>query len=275
MNKLVTCVYLNLYKTVLGGRPPAFKVRYLNGLVNLKSNSLQKVVYTSSSTLDCIVNFVEKNTNREEFNKYSFKTFELENYKYYKNICNLQQTSKAVSSDRCITLQWSKFDFMNNETNEENEFVFWVDAGLISPVLFPSSVYDKSHLNILSDKYFANLTQNIKEKCYCIAGDRSNGYLHFAPSHLMKLKNFNLHPIGGFFGGRSCELKQALNRYSDLVDQHIRNELLYSEETLLEIDFLNHEHNYFTDSFDSWHHEDTKRYDSTKKQFYKTFLQYK
>ena len=93
---------------------------------------------------------------------------------------------------------------MLNHINED-EYTWWIDAGLVCDHLFPSKYVSKLEdaKNVFSDDFFTNLKNRVNDKIYFICGDRNNFYAHGKPDRQYFDSNFQerYHPIAGFFGG--------------------------------------------------------------------------
>jgi len=275
MNKLVTAIYLGLFNTEYGGRPPAWRTRYFNGIIQLKNNNFQKIVYTSSKLSSDIQAYINKNCTVEQANLFTVKVFELDQFVHHSKIIEIKQAQNIKHNiDRCIHVQWLKFWLLNKEL-EANNYVFWIDAGLIDHILFPCSTY-KNLTNIINQTYLENLIKRINDKTFIITGDRNKGFTGpTGPPSLKSLKNYNLHPIGGFFGGLSTSLEKTIKRYELIIEQYLNNKTLYFEEAVMEDDFLHNTDEYIFDTFDTWYHENTKWFNQKQlekiKSFHKVF----
>jgi hypothetical protein len=157
MNKLVSGIFLGLYRTDKGGRPNAWKERYYSGVAHLKDNSFQKVIYITPGLKDELERFLTKECSKEQLDRYTLKPFDLNNIKYHGDITRVRETTGgAPQPDRCIHVQWGKFEFLANEAQDANN-VFWIDAGLISNVLFPKRIYPDRASEVVSDKFLSDV----------------------------------------------------------------------------------------------------------------------
>jgi hypothetical protein len=280
---IISGFFTNLYGTEFGGRPNAYKKRYLFGLASLASNSQKKIIYTSPNDRDELTDFLKKTLSIPEFKRYVIKPFYLTNQTFHPSIIILKKEFGYLS-DRCLQIQYGKFQWiMECIKEEEDNYTWWVDAGLISNHLFPNIYVEniESSKNISSDNFFNQLVTKADGKTYFICGDRSNGYAHSLPNQKYFDKGYQtkLHPIGGFFGGNSLFLNNFLLKCNLKIGQTLHDKVLYSEEVIMEIILSETIENCSFDIFTTWRHEESsefKRLNSLDccKSFYKNFIAY-
>jgi hypothetical protein len=282
---IVTCYYSNLNGTIFGGRPKSFSGRYLNGILKLSNNSQKKIIYTSKNDFNELKNFLTQKIDEEKMSLYDIKIFELNNQKFHTQIKKLKNQIGYVG-DRCLEIQYGKFEFLLNELKNNNDYVWWVDAGLIDEHLFPIEyIEDLNKYNLFNDSFFNGLSKKIDNKILLFCGDRENYYLHGTPDKKYFTKNYQnkYHPIGGFFGGHSNSLKSFLNSCNEKIENVLTDGKLYSEEIIMEIVFSEEIKNFYYDSFTTWVHEkrgvylkynedDKKFFSKNHKPFYRLFL---
>ena len=250
MNKLVTCVYLGLYNTYKGGRPGAFRDRYIQGILSLKNNTYQKVIYTDQNMSGILLDHLNRNCTEEQIKLYDIKIFDIDKCKYSQDITRLlQDGSNTFPRDRSIHVQWAKFHFLQAESENADQ-LYWIDAGLISPTLFPKNIIPDNAANVITDTYLNNLIDKVKDKMYVLVGDRHNGFN--GPG----FRENRYHPVGGFFGGSATAVKNALSQFDQLQSEYINKHKLIFEEAIMETCFYNNMGDYMYDVFDSWYHED-------------------
>ena len=161
MNKIVTAIFGELWDTKYGGRPKQWKLRYLNGILRFKNNNFKKIIYTSDTEAESIRVFLRRELTSTELELYTVKIYNFQSYYRHDQILELLQLeiNKGIPPDRSIHIQWLKFEFLNKEA-ETGSYVYWVDAGLIDPILFPDSVYTQS-FEMLNEKYLTGLNAKI------------------------------------------------------------------------------------------------------------------
>lgn len=282
---IVSCYYTNLLSTKFGGRPISFKRRYLDGIARMATNNLNKVIYTSSHDESELKEHLKNKLSEESLEKFEIKIFELEDQKYHSTIQRLKDINGYIN-DRCLEIQYGKFDFLLNEIklNKEEKYFWWIDAGLIDKHLFTNKIIDNLNVyNVLNDNFFNTLKLNIVDKLFFICGDRDKGYLHKKPSTKFFSSNYQgrLHTIGGFFGGESNNLIKFCENFNKKVSEVLNQDTLYSEEMIMEIIFSENIKDCVYKTFVSWRHEDSKKikdvkednkFLNSKESFYKCFL---
>jgi hypothetical protein len=276
MKKLVSAIYLNYNRTPKGGRPFLWKDRYINGIANLRNNSYQKIIYTDGD--ERILNQLNKTLSAkcsdDELKLFEIKTFDINKCKFSSQLDDLgPKENRDPLAQRCPHVQYAKIDFLYKESLS-SEFAFWIDAGLISPNLFPKRLVPSAETEIITDKYLTSLESRIKDKLYFICGNRHRGFSGPSPN------SYQYHPIGGFFGGSkiACDFLSSkyssiaqsfLNEGTVLAEQGVMEEMLY-ENIRAEGDEI------IFDIFESWYHEDhmVKQGAQAKNiKFYKVFCE--
>lgn len=281
---IVTCYYINENNNFLGGRPKSYSFRYLNGILKLSENNQKKVIYTSQNNFEVLKNFLYERLDENKLSLYEIKIFDLTKQKFHERIQKLKGVIGYVN-DRCLEIQYGKFEFLLNElnNNENEEYLWWVDAGLINEHLFPKKyIINLNDYNIFNDIFFVKLKEKINKKLFFICGDRENQYLHGKPDIKFFNKNYQhrYHPVGGFFGGERNLLNIFLSECNKKIDLVLNNDKLYSEEIIMEIVFSENIENYQYDTFTTWKHEERgldlkiyeKDFEKNYKSYYTTFL---
>lgn len=259
---IISGVFTELFKTKFGGRHGYFKQRYFQGLVNLGGNTQKKVVYVKPEDMDKLVEVLTNNLTEEEYKRYTLIPFDLNDQTYSERILELRE-KYGYLNDRCLHVQYGKFQWLLNHMDED-DYVWWIDAGLVCDHLFPTE-YVKNiggPKNVFSDEYFEYVKDKTGEKCYFICGDRHRYYAHGKPNKIFFDSNHQdrYHPIGGFFGGKNDSLKEFLNVANNKIEKVLNEEVLYSEEIIMEIVFSEKKETCVFDDFTTWRHEQSPDY---------------
>ena len=209
---IISGIFTDLINTKFGGRHGYFKQRYYQGLVNLGGNTQKKIVYVKPEDLEKVTEILTNKLTKDEFERYSLIPFDLNDQTYSERILELREKNGYLN-DRCLHVQYGKFQWMLNHINED-EYVWWIDAGLICDHLFPTKYVDtlEKSKSIFSDEFFKSLIKRVNNKNYFICGDRHNYYAHGKPDKIYFDNNFQerYHPIAGFFGGHKNNMKNFL-----------------------------------------------------------------
>jgi hypothetical protein len=256
MKKLVSAIYLNFNQTTKGGRPYVWRDRYIDGVANLRNNKYKKVIYTDGDQkiLGQLNSKLNSVCSKDELNLFEIKTLDIDECEFSSRLDQLMPKEKKRPLDqRCPHVQYAKIDFIKRESID-SEFTFWIDAGLISPNLFPRRLVPHSETEVITDDYLSLLESRIKDKLYFICGDRQGGFS--GPT----LKGYRYHPVGGFFGGSKPACDSLYSKYKSISLKFLEEGKVHPEQIIMEEMLLadNSSEDPFIlfDSFDSWYHED-------------------
>lgn len=279
MNKtlLVTCVYNNLYGSILGGRNGR-TLHYVKSLATITQTGQDIVVYTS----DLDKKILLQNERIRNYDKIRFIIYDLysdKNHQYYQN---KKSEYQLTNSDRCYEIMHNKAIWMGNHIDEGYENIYWIDAGLSHGGLFPTrfrgnDLYENYFNNSLfTPKIFENLNK-IKDKIVILGGNQSYHTFDISFSNLFEVPiKFidRYHIIGGFFGGDVSSVKNFSLRYSEVLNRMIDLNLLEKDEQLLTLLHNMYDSDFHLIEFTTWHHEesDMAKYNKPNEiYFYKIF----
>jgi len=224
--------------------------------------------------MDMVKDFVKSKVSNEEYNLYVFIPFDLKNQTFHKQIQEIKSINGYLK-DRCLEIQYGKLEWMLKHIDED-DYIWWIDAGLVSDHLFPYKYVKNFNdaKNIFNDEYFTKLKNKVGDKLYFVCGDRRRFYSHGAPKKEYFEKNYQnrYHPIGGFFGGKSNLMKDFIVNTNQKINTILNDNLLYSEEMIIEITFSENIEKCVYDDFTTWKHEDTKYFLDGDEDFKKEFL---
>lgn len=257
MKKLISAIYLNYNKTPKGGRPFVWKDRYIQGVVNLRNNKYKKVIYTDGDEriLQQLNSKLKSLCSEDEFNLFEIKTFDINECEFSSKLDEfMPKEDKPMIEQRCYHVQYGKIDFLKAES-QDSEYTFWIDAGLISPNLFPNRLVPGIESEIITDDYLSKLESRIKDRLYFVCGDREHGF--GGPS----IRKHRYHPVGGFFGGSKPACDLFCSKYKSVTSKFLEEGKVYPEQVIMEeilIDDPRDPENatIVFDAFDSWYHED-------------------
>ena len=192
--------------------------------------------------------------------------YDLYNTKYKDKINKRKNIEETKKSDRCIELQYSKFSWLLD--NSDNcEYIYWIDAGLCYSGLLPDK-YLKIDSNQVMDRYYSSdiftnnfinnlniLTQN---KMFVCAKENVLNYWDCGvPSkYFIDQYKSNYHIVGGLFGGKAEICRYISQQFDILANRVLDNEnVLYSEEQIFSCIFFNYFDSFIYKHFDIWWHE--------------------
>lgn len=259
---IISGIFTDLFNTPYGGRHTYFKARYYLGLAALGGNTQQKKIYIKPEDIEKVTEVLTNKLTEEEFNRYELIPFDLSEQTFSDRILALKEQIGYLG-DRCLHIQYGKLQWLKNHINED-DYLWWIDAGLICDHLFPSKyVRDFNDAkNVFSDDFFNQLKQRVNDKTYFICGDRHRYYAHGKPNEKYFESNYQnrYHPIGGFFGGQSNRLNEFIDVCNSKIDTILTDGVLYSEEIIMEIVFSEKKETCVYDDFTTWRHEESPDY---------------
>jgi hypothetical protein len=264
--KFITAIYSDLNGTEFGGRPNRFWHYRWSLLSLLKMTNADFVCYTSERELDELNNFFYKE-NGIDTNKLKIVISDLNSTKYSELINKYKDIEKAKKGDRCLEIQYMKFDWFNLE-DMSYDYYFWIDAGLSHCGLLPNKYlslkgnHNKGYYDteLFNNKLLNNLIKNTENKFTIITKENSRNYW----SGTVNSKHYinydrSYHVIGGLFGGKKKLWNEITSLFDDYLNKVTESDLnLYFEEHIMTLMYRNHEDLFYPYKFDTWWHEDEK-----------------
>ena len=262
--KFITAIYSDLYGTEFGGRPNRYW-HYRWSLISLmKMTNADFVCYTSEREYESLKKFFYTENGISE-SKLKLVVFDLNNNRYTNLINKYKDVEKAKLGDRCLEIQYMKFDWINME-DMSYDYYFWVDSGLSHCGLIPNrylsltGINNKGYYetNLFNNTLLKNLIINTGDKFTLIAKENDKNFWSGTVNQKhYKQYDRSYHIIGGLFGGKK-ELWETItsqfNEYLETVTESDNN--LYFEEHIMCLLYRNHEELFHTYKFDTWWHED-------------------
>lgn len=249
--KIVTAYWMDCQGNPFQGANPDRKIRYKGSLIShcLGSN-LPVVCYTHQR------NFDELNDIKLKYNlnNLELKILELTQVKFHKEINDIRTNSFDTDLDgRGPEIMWGKFDVIERELDGFDR-VYWVDAGLQHPGIFPwmySKVYDPNledfgipkewwaSLDVFnfSKLIDGNIYTKLDEICtnkivfVCSYGPQI-GY-PFLQKGILSHPFESPYPVGGMIGGDVKVLKKYIDLFWGYAKKMLDKESLCTEEVLM------------------------------------------
>jgi hypothetical protein len=274
---LVTCVYNNLYDTIIGGRHGR-NIHYQNSLITILNFNQDIVVYTSEEDKKYLL----ENDFIRNSEKIKFIIFDLFGDRYHSYYQKKIKDLNMVRPDRCNEIMHNKINWMNNHVNDGYDYIYWIDSGLSHGGLFPIKVRGSDSFNdwyknsLFTPKVIDNLNK-ISDKIVLLAANQINHVFEGFNSLDFIIQNEivgKYHIIGGLFGGKKELIPQLHQKYEEILTKMISLDSLLREEQILTL-LLNLDVQFFKLlEFTTWHHEDSdmaKYNKPNEKYFYKIF----
>ena len=280
--KFITCIYTKLNGTTFGGQLANRIHRYKFSLLALLNmTNADFLCYTSEEEIEDLQSFfyTEHNISKKQLN---IKIFDLDNTKLA-SLINKNKNITAVKSDyRCYEIQYSKFSWWWDE-DKSYDFYYWIDAGLSCIDLIPPKLLNQHHTAGLRKYYdcslfnnlFLNNLVNASDDKFLLLG-KENIQLCCSgtvPEKWYKNYDRSLHIIGGLFGGSVNMWDNIVTMFEDYTSKIVTEDnVLYYEELIMSIMYVDNSSNFNVIEFDSWHHADSGIHDKLffedKKSFY-------
>lgn len=233
------------------------KYRYLGSIKSHCENiKLPIICYTHKK------NVVELEDLKSKYNlsNLTIKIMELSDMKYHNRFMEIRNNGNQEELDgRGCEILWGKIQVIENELNDCDR-IFWIDAGLQHPGIFPwrfSKKYFKKedhdgyipnwHANfdvynfkdLLNDNTFIKLNCLTKNKIIilgCTNHQTQNDYHDFDLVDIEKVPPF---PIGGLFGGDVKKMKVFIDNFWEEGEKVLNKNLLRTEEYVMKLAYDN------------------------------------
>jgi len=272
--KFITCIYSDLFGTELGGRAGR-KDHYRMSLLSiLKITNADFVCYTSDREYDSLCEFFYTD-NRIDKERLNIVIYDLKNTKYSDLIGKVRDKEEVRKSDRCVEIQYSKFDWFRRE-NDNYDYYFWIDAGLSHTGLIPNKylsgpgyrTYFESSL--FSNIMLRNLVNYCEDKFVVIAKDNQRNFWDGTVNFKFYFNyDMSVHIIGGLFGGKRHLWNTVVEKFDEYLFLVLEDEKkMYHEENIMSLMYQNHKDWFKALNFDIWWHEDNHK-EGTKEFFHR------
>lgn len=268
---IVTCIYLNLQKSPLGGSL-RYPIAFIYSLKSIAKCGYTIYCFTSKNDIE----YLKKELPEKNI---IFKISELEDSVYHEKINKAKNNTKTrIDKLRCYELVFNKIHWVEEIYNEYSEIdsIIWVDAGLSNRNLFPKKFFDVYHAkdftiehfecNLFSKELFDNINKIIEDKMYFIFTPN--------PQHQTNLfKDYDIRKnlIAGLFGFNRSNFNFFINEYETLVNEILEDNIMTMEEIIYSIIYQKNRDKFHLDEFNGWHHIDNLigHPSETSKPFYK------
>lgn len=213
--------------------------------------------------------------------------YNLEDYKHHKAIQDIRNKNEerytnASWEQRCVEIMWGKFEWMSKvlEEMDDEDYLFWIDAGLSHPGVVPSSKYNPYPYHSMSPalkheyafrnerlftpEFVDGIVEYTGEKLLNILCNRPQ---HSDPMPVDYTRKIVGSVIGGLFGGKKKVMQPYIASFEEAASYFLQKESLVKEEEimtyLLNINF----DSFKLFQFDTWYHIDWDSYDKDEISF--------
>lgn len=236
--------------------------------------------------------YFDINSFNDSFSGVKLKERELNDYFFAKKARSLPAKNiyDKTYRNRSLYVQWGKFCMLNSELHGllEHERIYWIDAGLASPGLFPPKYNpnmnpnDKFHYNdkniyknhdfskLLNTEMLKNMKSEDKVVVICERNvPPEDGLIAGTPPNMSRV-------IGGFFGGPLSKMRVFVSLFLDKLDSLLDAGECYTEEAIMTYIVGNHPDLFAIKYFDCWHYENSDHGTCPKdaKSFFEVFEEY-
>ena len=265
------------------GGYPVRKTRYLGSIIaHCQNIKLPVVCYTHSKSFEELQKIKDDNN----LSNLEIKILELKDVKFHSRISEIRENNPNYVTDygldgRGPEIMWGKFEILEKEL-EGFDRVYWVDAGLQHPGLFPwryckvyndIEVHQKDMLKswwaeldvfnfptFFNDKIFKNLDLMCENKIASLVCSNPQIGYPFLENGIISHALERPYPVAGMFGGDVKILKKYIDNfyyYSDIV---LDKKILCTEECIMKLALDNlpekEKINFTFDAFCSGDHDD-------------------
>lgn len=273
----VTCLYNGLNQSKLCGRLNRERP-YRYSLSTIAKTGDKIICYTSPT---------EGVSMKNDFPRSNFPNMEILEWDLYSmpfhNAVNAVRDKDAAVyretpdwSNRCVEIMWGKFLFLKDsiKNNMENDYVYWIDAGISHPGIIHSrfnphyehnigfvrdldkSTYPDTFKNdlIFNESFMPNLIEYTgPDKILNIAAK--------GPQHpRLKTDNkFKGSAIGGIFGGQRDLVLHYCNKVIEQFESYLNDGRLCKEEQIMTEILADDIIPVKPFTFDTWYHPDWER----------------
>jgi hypothetical protein len=186
-----------------------------------------------------------------------------------------QDTSWA---NRCIEIMWGKFLWLEEQFQNlgDDDYLFWIDCGLSHGGVLPrkyntfegkAAYYKKEkptemqleyahrHDSIFNKDFTRKLETYTGDKITVIAAHHNQ---HGDALGFDYYNHLGLWPIGGLFGGKKKVMLPFIQRFKEIANTVLKNNLLVKEEQIMAVILNEHPDWFKTFRFETWYHPDWK-----------------
>jgi hypothetical protein len=260
----VTAVYERRPDDVLGGRglPLAW---YLSSLASLVRMRAPLVIYTQARLVGRLSEFLKR--EGADARLIARPLSSVPRFWEIEELRIAQRVHTRPDRDRCHVLCLGKFAWLAEQAREDpfrTSRLYWIDAGLSYPGLFPSRHLPRPHGRC--DLFSSALPIGLQRAPGFTVFERSplaSRRLHSIDVEVMQriagsgAEPVGTHIVGGVFGGRRDDVRQLCDEYDGVLATMLGNGLLGTEENILTIMYWRDRSRFAPQTFTTWHHEDT------------------
>ena len=285
--KIVTFVYFGINDfPFYGHEPQARWDRYKNSLLQLSEMGLPIVCYCGSNVYPELKKLLETN----EVKNIDLRIRELEDFRHSKSMIKIKEKNPE-KFNFYLEVGWAKIALMEEEMEDDLDYLYWVDIGLSHVGLFPfrfngngdkitgtsTNKYRYTFDKIFNTDTFKKINNWVGDKLINLTNTQ---FFHNATTlnnTLDKKHKYKSLTVGGIIGGHVSKLPNFFKSFEEYSQVCLEKEYLLNHEAMMSTISYDRPEDYETFIFGTWYHEDTPmkhvttEFLNSKKSFYKFF----
>jgi hypothetical protein len=285
--KIVTFLYFGIEDfPFYGHRVQARWDRYKNSLVQLSEMGLPIICYCGNNIYPELKKYLELNN----VNNVDLRIRELDDFRHSKSMINIKE-NHPEKFKFYLEVGWAKIALMEEEMEDDLDYLYWVDVGLSHIGLFPyrfnsngdkstgtsTNKYRYTYDGIFNDNTFKKINNWVGNKLINLTNTQFFHNASILNNVLEKEHKYKSLTVGGIIGGHVSKLPKLFKSFEDYSQVCLKKEYLLNHEAMMSTMAYDNPDDYKTFVFDTWYHDDTpdkhitKEFLSNKKSFYRFF----
>lgn len=265
--KIVTFLYFGIGDfPFYGHKVVARWDRYKNSLVQLSKMGHPIVCYCGKNINKDLQFFLDS----EGVTNVEIKVKELEDIRHSSEMLKIKEKNPDKFKFY-LEVGWAKIALMEEEMEEDLDYLYWVDVGLSHMGLFPREYNSRADEitgqsnnvacytfdGIFNEYTFKNINNWVGNKLIDL---RNTQFFH---NHrdlnevLEKKHSYDSLSVGGIIGGHVSKLPDFYKRFDEYAKICIKKEFLLNHEAIMSTMVYDKSENYQTFKFNTWYHKDT------------------
>jgi hypothetical protein len=139
---------------------------------------------------------------------------------------------------------WGKFDVLREECNDDVDYLYWIDAGLLAIQLFPkrynphisdpdiwTNLEKEGDFSLLFNEAVLNKLSEESNRCFVTLLSTCPQDVYYNLNN-QPVKTGN-YPIAGFFGGKPTSVLEYCDYFDNAVKIFVEHNILCFEQTIM------------------------------------------
>lgn len=265
--KIVTFLYFGINDfPFYGHKVLARWHRYQHSLVQLSKMNIPIVCYCGSNIYDEL----NKHLINNDVKNVELKVKELEDIRHSKGMIKIKE-KYPEKFKFYLEVGWAKIALMEEEMEEDLDYLYWVDVGLSHVGLYPhryntnpelitgtsTNKYRYTFGHIFNPDTFNKINKWVGKKLINITNTQFFHNTSDLNKILEKNHRYKSLTVGGIIGGHVDKLRGFFERFEKYSQKCLDKEFLLNHEAMMSTMSYDKPEDYQTFIFDTWYHEDT------------------